>query len=254
MRKPSRFTVLILLVLLALLLTLTGCTGMMRYVLTPTPTPTIAPTATPKPSPTPTPKPTPTPSPSPTPEPNVEAFTPGENDDLGYRSDFFRFGFLLPAEFVVYDRSVVNEENGIHADLTDPKKIQQELVKQLKSDGTILDFISFYRETEGFLLVFVVDFSDPSDNVDSEQEVLDYLGESLFGENSQSQRENLEKTTIEFGGVEHPVYLFDILEGKDQKKGAIFAIQRGTTYAIVEMQANYDGDISFILGTLYSMD
>ena len=60
MQKPSRFTMLILPVLLAFMLALTGCMGMMRYVLTTTPA--IAPRARAAPTATPegTPKRTPT--------------------------------------------------------------------------------------------------------------------------------------------------------------------------------------------------
>ena len=250
MHKPRQIMI-VLLLMLALIMYFSGCADLAQLI-SPTPSPSPTPTATPTPSPTP--KRTPTLTQEPTPEPNVEAFIPGENEYLGYQSDFFRFGFLIPAGFIAYDRSVVNDENGIDPGITDPKEMQRELVQRLKRGDTILDFISFYRETEGYLFVFVVDFSNPSEEVNSEEDALAYFKDALLTQDDQARKENIETTKVEFGHAYHTVYSYDVVEGTSRKKGAFFVVQRGTTFAIVKMLATYSGDINFVLGTIHSLD
>ena len=251
MHKPRQIMIVLLPLMLALIMCFSGCADLAQLI-SPTPSPSPTPTATPTPSPTP--KRTPTPTQEPTPEPNVEAFIPGENEYLGYQSDFFRFGFLIPAGFIAYDRSVVNDENGIDPGITDPEEMQRELVQQLKRGDTILDFISFYRETEGYLFVFVVDFSNPSEKVNSEEDALAYFKDALLTQDDQARKENIETTKVEFGYAYHTVYSYDVVDGTSRKKGAFFVVQRGTTFAIVKMLATYSGDINFVLGTIHSLD
>ena len=250
MQKPSRFTMLILPVLLALMLALTGCMGMMRYVLTPTPTPTTAPTVAPTPTPTPMPKRTP----KPTSEPSLSGFQVGVNDESGYHSDFFRFGFLLPSTWVIYNRSVINEQNQIDAAVSDPEAIQKEMVKKLKAKETMLDFISFSQNDEEYLFVFIVDFSASDEAINSEKKALEYFETSLFAPDNAERKENLEKTVVKLGGVDRPVYRFDAIVNEKHTNGMLFAVKRGTTFALVQMAAEYDGYLDYVLNSFYSLD
>ena len=249
---------LILPVFLALLLALTGCMGMMGYVLTPTPTPTIAPTATPTPTPTPTPKPTPTPTPSvtrePIPQANLDSFVNGENDAYGYRSRFFRFGFYVPLDWSVYTREVVNELNDIDRDITDLEEVRLKTIKRLKMSDTVVDFVSFYGDTQGHVFIFVIDLGDSAEPVDSEQEALAYFEETMFGPDSTSRKINLDKTIVNLGGKDHPVYRYDVIVDQEQRLGATFAIMRGTTFAVVQIEAQKEDDIEHIFRSFYSLD
>ncbi len=235
---------------------------MMRYVLTPTPTPTVTPTIAPTPTPTTTPKrtpkPTPTPTPSPTPEAipqaNLDSFVNGENDDYSYRSRFFRFGFYVPSGWSVYSRAVINEINEIDPEIKDPEEIRQETIERIKSDTTVADFISFYNETKGHVFVFVLDTSDFIDPMDTEKEALDYFEDTMVSPTSSSTKGNLEKMIVNLGGVDHPVFRYDVFVGKEKRLGATLAIMRGTVFAMVQIEVPEEKDMQHIFHSFYSLD
>ncbi len=260
MRKTIRTILVRLLVPCALLLSLTGCAGMMRYVLTPTPTPTVAPTPEPTPVPTPkrTPKPTSTPTPSPTPEAipqaNLDSFVNGESKSHSYRSRFFRFGFYVPSDWFVYNRTLINEINEIDLEIKDPEEIRLETIKRIKTDMTVADFISFYNNTGGHVFVFVLDTSDFIDPLDTEKKALDYFEDKMVSPTSTSTRGNLEKMVINLGGVDHPVFRYDVFVGKEKRLGATLAIMRGPVFAIVQIEVPEEKDMQHIFRSFYSLD
>lgn len=264
MYKVLRLTAAILLVSLALLTTLTGCVGMMRFVLTPTPTPTPVQTATPTIVPTPTqtpkrtPKPTSTPTPSPTPEvtpqANLDSFVNGESDDCSYRSRFFRIGFYVPSDWAVYSREVVNDINEIGSDITDPEEIRLETIERIKTDETVADFISFNDDSSGHVFVFVLDTSDFIRPLDTERKALDYFEDTMLGPTSTSTKGNLEKMVINFGGVDHPVFRYDVFVGREKRLGATLAIKRGTIFALIQIEVPEEDDMQHIFHSFYSLD
>lgn len=253
MHKQSRNVRVYFVLFLALLVLLTGCKGA-QQVSASTPEPSATQSSTPEPTASLTPSPTPSPTPSLLPEPNVAAFSIGENEVGGYHSEFFRFGFLVPAKFTVYDRLAVDDMNGIDSSQMSPEEVRKKLVRQLRMDHTIFDFISLYEDSKGYAIVMVIDYSKLDEQDYSEEKVLNKLESSMVSANGEDRYENVELATIEFGGVEHPVYLFDITSGTEHAKGALFAIQRGSTFAIVRVKTPYKGEVNFLLGSLYSLD
>ena len=251
MKHSALSTALAVFLALLMLLSLAGCTGITQLI-SPTPTPTATPTVAPTPTAEPTP--TPEPTPSPTPEPSLEDFVPGVNDEQGYHSDFFRFGFRLPLGYANYDRSALDEANGVDSTKMSDEEFRRSLIMQLKMDGSILDFASFYNNTEGYVLVFVTDFSDPTLDIETEADLLASLEEKLTKPEKEERKENLVESVVEIGAEQHTVFLYDVNMGKVQKKGATFAIKRGTTFAIVQVLALYEGEINYFLDTLYSLD
>lgn len=213
--------------------------------LTPTPAATATPTATPSPTPTPTP--------TATPEPNVHDFVPGTIDENGYHSDFFRFGFLVPSKWMVYDRSAVNVQNQIDSTETNQETIRKTLIMKLKTDVNLVDFISFSHDNKGYMFLFVSDFNSTEYDVNTEAEALEYFEPSLFAPDNNSNRENLEKTRMTLGGVERPVYRYDLMDNGEAKKGLIFAVQRGTTFALIEMAAVTQDEIEYVLKSVYTL-
>ena len=251
MKHSAHATALAVLLALLMLCSLTGCTGIEQLPV-PTPSPTAAPTATPAPTAEPTA--TPEPTPSPTPEPGIEDFLPGVNDELGYHSDFFRFGFRLPLGYANYDRSALDEANGVDSTKMSDEEFRRTLIMQLKMDVSLLDFASFYNNTEGYVLVFVADFRNPKWEIETEADLLASIEEKLAKPEKEERKENLVESVVEIGDEQHPIFLYDVIIGKVQKKGATFAIKRGTTFAIVQVLALYEGEINYFLDTLYSLD
>ena len=260
MQKTIRTILVRLLVPCALLLSLSGCAGMMRYVLTPTPTPTVAPTPEPTPVPTPkrTPKPTSTPTPSPTPEAipqaNLDSFVNGESKSHSYRSRFFRFGFYVPSDWFVYNRTLINEINEIDPETKDPEEIRLETIEHIKADMTVADFVSFYNNTGGHVFVFVMETGDFIDPLDTEKEALDYFEDTMVSPTSTSTKGNLEKTVVNLGGADHPVFRYDVFVGEEKRLGATFAIMRGSVFAIVQIEVPEEKDMQHIFRSFYSLD
>ena len=259
MQKPSRLIKLIIPVILALLLALTGCANLVQLIVpSPTPTaspmPTATPTPTPTPTPTATPTPTPEPTPSPTPEPNVQDFIVGTNDEHGYHSDFFRFGFHVPVGYEIRDHEYINELNDIDSLLTDPETIRKALIMQLKQQITLFDFISYSPDYKGYLMVFVRDHSSPGETFDSEGELLEYLEQFYYTPENVERKENLVKTTADLGGKERPVYRYDVTLNDEKMNGMMFVIKRGTTFAVVQMSAMTEDELNYVLDSFYSLD
>ena len=238
-------------------ISLLGCAGLAQLI-SPTPTPTATPTATPSPTPKPTPTPTPTPEPSPTPEAipeaKLSAFVNGENNSHGYRSSFFRIGFYVPADWSVYSRKVINKLNHIDESMTDLEEIRQETIEKLSKTNTIADFISFNIETTGHVFVFVVDVGDFVEPIESEREALEYFEGTLLDPDSASSKSNLNMTTKNLGGVDHPVCLYDVTVRGEKHFGATVMILRGTTIAAVQIEAPVESDLTHIFRSFYSLD
>ena len=247
MQKPSRLIKLILPVILALLLALTGCATLVQLI-SPTPTPTATPTATP------TPTPTPSPTPTATPEPNVQDFIVGTNDEHGYHSDFFRFGFLVPTSYVIDERSNLNQENGIDSSLTDPETIRKALIMRLKMQEILYDFLSGNTDDQCCIQILVRDYNSLDMTFESESEFLEHLEPWLLSTDEKDRNENLVKTTVQLAGEEHPLYRYEVILNGVQLNGMIFTIKRGTTFAVIQMTTGIEEEMDYVLDSFYSLD
>jgi len=118
----------------------------------------------------------------------------------------------------------------------------------------MLDFISFSQDDEDYLFVFVVDFSASDEEIDTEEKALQYFESSLFTPDNTDGNKNLVKTVVKLGGVDRPVYRFDVVLNDTQTNGMLFAVKRGTTFALVQMAAQNDGYLDYVLNSFYSLD
>ena len=218
----------------------------------PTPTPTATPTATPVPTPEPTPEPTPTPSP--TPEPSIEDFVPGVNDELGYHSDFFRFGFLLPAGFRIESRSFVNQLNEVDSLLTDPEIIRRTLIMQLKMQNILYDFLAGITDDQYYVQILVRNYESSEFVFESEADFLEYLEPWLLSTEEKDRNENLVRTTVDLAGEETSLYRYDVVQNNIRLRGMMFTIRQGATFAVVQMTMGSDEELDYVLGSFYWLD
>jgi len=238
--------------ILAVLLSVMVCVSLFSCKTAPT-IADLTPSPAATPTPTATPSPTPTPTPAPTPEPDVRDFVPGTNDENGYHSDFFRFGFLVPTGYESSDRSFINEENSVDSSLTDPETIRKALIMQLKTQEILYDFLAGNTDKQCTIQVLVRDFTADEFIFQSEAEFLEYLEPVLLSTEEKDHNENLVRTTVILGGEEHPLYQYDTLLNGIQMKGMIFTIKRGTTFAIIQMTAVAQDEIEYVLKSLYTL-
>lgn len=220
------------------------------------PTPTMVPTATATPTATPTPSPTPTPepTPSPTPEPSIEDFVPGVNDEQGYHSDFFRFGFLLPTDFKIESRSFVNRKNEVDSLLTDPETIRKALIMQLKMQNILFDFLAGSLDNQCYAQILVRDY-EPNDIVfESDADFLEYLEPWLISTEKKDRNENLVRTTVDLAGEQHPLYRYDVIQNNVRLRGMMFTIRRGTSFAVIQMTMRSDEELDYVLESFYGLD
>jgi len=238
--------------ILAALLSLMVCVSMLSCKTAPAvPEPTPAPAA--MATSTATPSPTPTPTPTATPEPNVHDFVPGINDENGYHSDYFRFGFLLPTKFEAKDRSYINDLNEIDSSLTDLETIRKALIMQLKVGEILLDYLAKSTKDRGYLYVSAWDFSSDDSSFESEAEFLKNLGTSTQDSNEIEQYKNFEMTNVVLGGVERVVYRYDVTIYDEEMKGFEFAIKQGATFATIKMVAKTEDELEYALNSFYTL-
>lgn len=251
MKHSALSTALAELLALLMLLTLAGCAGITQLI-SPTPTPTATPTVahTPTAEPTPTPEPTP----SPTPEPSLEDFVPGVNDELGYHSDFFRFGFLLPAGFKIESRSFVNQLNEVDSLLTDPEIIRRTLIMQLKMQNILYDFLAGITDDQYYVQILVRDYESSEFVFESEADFLEYLEPWLLSTEEKDRNENLVRTTVDLAGEETPLYRYDVVQNNIRLRGMMFTIRQGATFAVVQMTMGSDEELDYVLGSFYWLD
>jgi len=212
-----------------MLFSLTGCVGMMGYVLAPSPTPTASPTASP------TPRPTPAPTPSPTPAPDVNAFRIGLGTQDGYFSRFFDFGFQIPDDWYYYNRSNIDELNMIQTPSTDRESYFKEYITRLKKGEVLYDFVAYRDKANELILVYMKDYSKSDERDISKQEVLDYFAESFFDRDDDGIRDalNIRSDTVWLNKIEQPLYFFEQALDDAYSYSAMMVIQQGTTFAIV---------------------
>ena len=244
-----RKNILVLMMVMITLFSLTGCMGMMGYVLTPTPTPTIAPTATTTPTPTPTPKPTPTP------EQDINAFRVGFSDETGYFSRFFDFGIQSPEDWYYYGRSDIDQANMIKAQRTDQEAYFQEYIDRLKDGEILYDYLAFADQSNELILIYVIDSSESTKRGNTEEKVLDFFAKSFFDKDDDGTDEatNIRSKTIWLNEIEHPLYFFEHNIGDAHTYSAILTIRQGTAFATILVNCPDQAMTEEVVYSIYSV-
>lgn len=221
---------------------------------TATPTPTPVPTPTPAPTPTPTPVPTPTPASTPTPTPDIDSFELGSGGAFGYRSSFFRFGFELPLNWDVFDRTDVDYYSGIDTAGSESGRTRM-YIDRLKHGYYMFDFIATSGEGSGSVLVVLADYSADESTQYTELAVmramldwaLDYDGDQKM------DVKNLQLATVDLLGDNHPIYRFEPDSDETTGYGAFLALKQGTTFAAIIIDAKNIAAIDLILNSFYAI-
>lgn len=216
--------------------------------------PTAVPTATPTPEPTHTPKPTPTPAPTDAPAPTaaprtgVDLFEVGSVTNTGYYSSFFDFGFKIPEDWSAYDRLTIDSMNNYPADSQGKTTIEQ-----LKEGDVILEYFAYEKDLIHIFYVFVADTSSVHDVEVTEFVALSTMCDWLFDFDGDDliELEHFDLSVENILGKDRLVFRYDDRGGETGTLGAVFSVQRGTTYAFIQVASVEEDAVDELISRLY---
>ena len=220
----------------------------LQATLAPTAAPTAAPTPTPTSIPTPTSTPTDTPAPTVAPKTGVDLFVVGSVTDTGYYSSFFDFGFKIPEDWFAYDRLTIDNMNNYPADSQGKTTIEQ-----LKEGDVILEYFAYEKDLIHIFYVFVTDTSSVHDVEVTELVALSTMCDWLFDFDGDDiiELEHIDLSVENILGKDRLVFRYDDRGGETGTLGAVFAMQRGTTYAFIQIASVEKDAVDELISRLY---
>ena len=258
MKRYSRYIALMLALLS--ILTLSACSVIMQAI-SPTPSPSPTPTATPTPSPTPTPTPTPsptpepTPVPTPTPAPSVDELRLGTGGVSGYYNSFFRFGIKLSPDWYICTRQEMDDVNGFDTQGKSASATTQLYIDTLKEGLLVYDMNIMPYQGDDYIMILLLDYSVKNPGQHTELTVLQAMQDWALDYNGDQKADakNVQLTTVNLLGEEHPIYRYDMKSDGKAMHGACLMLKQGSTFAMIIIDAVETETIDTILRGFYTV-